>query len=106
MNEDKFRRECKEWLEPHGYTIHSTSRGDNSITYVFTRSGDIDAPGISCTKEKLDGFTRTKAILTGGFLKMFIRLQANLSIGHPDIKRHISVMQYYSRVCRNNPPKL
>lgn len=96
-----FRKECEEWLKPLGYTI--ASRTANDTRYTFTSVDEHFAPAITCTLQP--GGHKTCKVTGGHTLKMFLTLSSGeMMFKHPDIKKYISVLTHYEKLCHQHPP--
>lgn len=100
-----FKQECKEWLEPLNYSIHSSSHNSNEISITFTNYIDDNSPAIICC---LHGNGEKKCkLVDSNYYKYFLSLQSgDLQFKHPDILRFIELFRYYSRLAQYNEPNL
>ncbi len=97
-----FRDECNEWLNPLGYTIHTS--GGNREYYVFTKHiGDTTyAPAIECSIIK--GEKKARLVDSSNY-KLFLTLDSGyIQFKHPDMKHYIKVFEHYGRLVTLYPP--
>lgn len=98
---DAFQKECIEWLEPFGYSVHSRTGSGTSLT--FTNHDAEHSPAIKCWINH-SGERRAKLNSAGEF-KLFLSLQSgDIQFKHPDIQRYIDVMSHYAKIAAIHSP--
>jgi len=91
-----FKDECREWLEPFGYSLH-TSGGDGKY-YHFTGE---DLPSIEC---RIDSNGNKRASLSEGGFEFFLQLRLDdFQFKHPNLERFIDCMNYYIVMMKRHP---
>jgi len=96
-----FIQECKDWLEPLGYGLHSHGAERNSCLFVYYKDLDIPKPSISCH----NSYGSKSCSLSFDGLKFFLSIRSGeIGFKHPDIEDYIGIMTHYAELCENNPP--
>lgn len=100
--ENSFIDECNDWLGPLGYSLHNINKERTVLT--FSNMKDHNNPMIRCVK---NGNHKSCSLISNHSFRMGVEMSAqNLQFEHPDIRKYISVIKYYSILAENNPPNL
>ena len=96
----KFLEECKEWLEPLGYSLQFHS-GDNT-RFTFSNVEVEHSPNITC---EIKNENKSVHLSDCKSFKLFLELKSsNLMFKHPDIEQFINVFRHYAMVCERFKP--
>ncbi len=99
---NSFKEDCIAWLSPLGYSLSESSIG-RLTKHTFFNPADVDAPEITCYD---NGESKWCECTIRGPLYLFITITTGkLTYKHPEIKRYISYLTHYAKLCRANKPQ-
>ena len=98
MSDFNFIDECKEWLWPKGYYVHSYS-GDKLSVNLMNENNIL--PMITCSNRSWEKTCK----LSDCSYKLFLTLQSGeLMFRHPDIEKYIQTFAHYTALAQDFPP--
>lgn len=101
MSTSSFEQECKEWLLPFGYNLHSSNTAKTVLTFtVMDPDKDRYLPAIRCHDDANGRYITLLGPILSGMVNIHVE---KLVFKHSGLAYFLSAFAHYTKMCVSNP---